>query len=158
MDARGINEGIRSELQERGELAIGEESGEFTFQTDDGLRSFAAGDRLVFLENNRELGVKNGMLGEVKAVEHDAIHVALDGASDRADTRMIKVPMKDYQAVDHGYATTIHKNQGATVDRAFVLASGTMDRHLTYVAMSRHRHDVQLYGDAQEFASRRGVS
>ncbi|MBD8665922.1 hypothetical protein IFT59_22020 [Rhizobium sp. CFBP 8752] len=69
---------------------------------------------------------------------------------------MVKVPMKDYQAVDHGYATTIHKNQGATVDRAFVLASGTMDRHLTYVAMSRHRHDVQLYGDAQEFASRRG--
>lgn len=156
VDVRGINEGIRSELQERGELAKGEESGEFTFQTNDGLRSFAAGDRLVFLENNRDLGVKNGMLGEVKAVEHDAIHVALDGASDRADARMVKVPMKDYQAVDHGYATTIHKNQGATVDRAFVLASGTMDRHLTYVAMSRHRHDVQLYGDAQEFASRRG--
>jgi Ti-type conjugative transfer relaxase TraA len=156
VDVRGINEGIRSELQERGELAKGEEGGEFTFQTNDGLRSFAAGDRLVFLENNRDLGVKNGMLGEVKAVEHNAIHVALDGASDRADARMVKVPMKDYQAVDHGYATTIHKNQGATVDRAFVLASGTMDRHLTYVAMSRHRHDVQLYGDAQEFASRRG--
>jgi ATP-dependent exoDNAse (exonuclease V) alpha subunit len=27
------------------------------------------------------------------------------------------VPMGDYQAIDHGYATTIHKNQGATVDR-----------------------------------------
>lgn len=155
IDVHAINEGIRAELQERGELAKGEEAGEFSFQTNDGSRSFAPGDRLVFLENSRDLGVKNGMLGEVKAVEQDALYVALDGASDRADARMVRVPMNDYRSVDHGYATTIHKNQGATVDRAFVLASGTMDRHLTYVAMSRHRHDVQLYADAQEFASRR---
>jgi Ti-type conjugative transfer relaxase TraA len=156
VDVRAINEGIRAELQERGELAKGEEAGEFTFQTNDGKRSFAPGDRLVFLENSRDLGVKNGMLGKVKAVEQDSIHVELDGASNRAaDARMIRVPMNDYQAVDHGYATTIHKNQGATVDRAFVLASSTMDRHLTYVAMSRHRHDVQLYADGEEFASRR---
>ncbi|MBZ5845368.1 Ti-type conjugative transfer relaxase TraA, partial [Rhizobium sp. VS19-DR104.1] len=52
---------------------------------------------------------------------------------------------------DHGYATTIHKNQGATVDRAFVMASATMDRHLTYVAMTRHRDEVQLYGSQDEF-------
>lgn len=156
VDVHAINERIRAELQERGDLGKGEEAGEFTFQTNDGKRSFAPGDRLVFLENSRDLGVKNGMLGEVKAVEQDAIHVELDGASERADARMVRVPMNDYQAVDHGYATTIHKNQGATVDRAFVLASGTMDRHLTYVAMSRHRHDVRLYGDTEEFASRRG--
>ena len=156
VDVRAINEGIRSQLQERGELAKGEEAGEFTFQTNDGERSFAPGDRLVFLENSRDLGVKNGMLGEVKAVEQDAIHVELDGASGRAaDARVIRVPMNDYRSVDHGYATTIHKNQGATVDRAFVLGSSTMDRHLTYVAMSRHRHDVQLYADQEEFASRR---
>ncbi|WP_430246500.1 Ti-type conjugative transfer relaxase TraA (plasmid) [Neorhizobium sp. DAR64861/K0K2] len=161
VDVRGINEGIRSELQERGELGKGEEGGEFTFQTNDGLRSFAAGDRLVFLENNRDLGVKNGMLGKVLAVEHDAIQVELDGKGGNpggigAGSGSVTIDATSYQSFDHGYATTIHKNQGATVDRAFVLASGTMDRHLTYVAMSRHRHDVQLYGDAQEFASRRG--
>ncbi len=50
--------------------------------------------------------------------------------------------------MDHGYATTIHKAQGATVDRTYVLASGTMDRHLTYVAMTRHRDAVTLYGPA----------
>ena len=33
----------------------------------------------------------------------------------------------------------------ATVDRSYVMASGTMDRHLTYVAMTRHRDGVQLY-------------
>jgi hypothetical protein len=61
--------------------------------------------------------------------------------------------MGDYQAIDHGYATTIHKNQGATVDRSYVMASGTMDRHLTYVAMTRHRDGVQLYAAQEEFTN-----
>ncbi|PVE49697.1 BID domain-containing protein, partial [Rhizobium rhizogenes] len=60
------------------------------------------------------------------------------------------LPVKDYQSFDHGYATTIHKAQGATVDRAFVMASSTMDRHLTYVAMTRHRDAVTLYAGRDE--------
>ena len=125
----------------------GEDAGALTFQTNDGKREFAPGDRIVFLENNRDLGVKNGMLGTVEAVEPHAIRVRLDGKV-ADEPRTVNVPMNDYQTVDHGYATTIHKNQGATVDRSFVLASGTMDRHLTYVAMTRHRDGVQLYAAA----------
>ncbi|WP_299472855.1 Ti-type conjugative transfer relaxase TraA, partial [uncultured Paracoccus sp.] len=148
-DVRAINEGIRAELQERGELAQGEENGALTFQTNDGQREFAPGDRIVFLENNRDLGVKNGMLGTVEAVEPGRIVAQLDGRGGDS----ISVPMGDYQAIDHGYATTIHKNQGATVDRSYVLASGTMDRHLTYVAMTRHRDGVQLYAGQDEFTN-----
>ncbi len=37
------------------------------------------------------------------------------------------------------------------MDRAFVLASTTMDRHLTYVAMTRHRDTARLYVDGSEF-------
>ncbi len=148
-DVRAINDEIRSALQERGELAKGEDAGELTFQTNDGKRSFAAGDRIVFLENDRDLGVKNGMLGTVESVEAGRIVAQLDGKGDS-----VSVPMEDYRAVDHGYATTIHKNQGATVDRAYVMASGTMDRHLTYVAMTRHRDGAQLYAGMDEFADR----
>jgi len=148
-DVRAINDEIRSALQERGELAKGEDAGELTFQTNDGKRSFAAGDRIVFLENDRDLGVKNGMLGTVESVEAGRIVAQLDGKGDS-----ISVSMGDYQAIDHGYATTIHKNQGATVDRAYVMASGTMDRHLTYVAMTRHRDGAQLYAGMDEFADR----
>jgi Ti-type conjugative transfer relaxase TraA len=148
-DVRAINDEIRSALQERGELAKGEDAGALTFQTNDGKREFAPGDRIVFLENNRDLGVKNGMLGTVESVEAGRIVAQLDGKGDS-----ISVPMGDYQAVDHGYVTTIHKNQGATVDRAYVLASGTMDRHLTYVAMTRHRDGVQLYAGMDEFSDR----
>lgn len=153
-DVRAVNDEIRSALQERGELAKGEDAGELTFQTNDGKRSFAAGDRIVFLENNRDLGVKNGMLGTVESVEAGRIVAQLDGPGGKGRGDSISVPMGDYQAIDHGYATTIHKNQGATVDRAFVMASGTMDRHLTYVAMTRHRDGAQLYAGMDEFSDR----
>lgn len=150
-DVRALNADIRSELQERGQLAKGEEDGELVFQTNDGKRTFAPGDRIVFLENSRDLGVKNGMLGTVEHVQSGRIIAQLDGRNGDS----VSIPMDTYQAIDHGYATTIHKNQGATVDRAFVLASGTMDRHLTYVAMTRHRDSVQLYADRQEFTERK---
>ncbi|MGO6798625.1 Ti-type conjugative transfer relaxase TraA, partial [Rhizobium ruizarguesonis] len=150
-DVRAINAGIRARLQDRGELSrstsTSDDRGEeLTYQTHNGKRSFARGDRIVFLENDRDLGVKNGMLGEVIAVAPDAIQVRLDGKAQTQDgQRQVTVPVNRYQSFDHGYATTIHKTQGATVDRSFVLASTTMDRHLTYVAMTRHREEVQLY-------------
>ncbi|WP_454749038.1 Ti-type conjugative transfer relaxase TraA [Ciceribacter selenitireducens] len=148
-DVRAINDAIRAELQDRGELAQGEDAGALTFQTNDGKRDFAPGDRIVFLENSRDLGVKNGMLGTVEHVEAGRIVAQLDGRGGES----VSVPMGDYQAIDHGYATTIHKNQGATVDRSYVMASGTMDRHLTYVAMTRHRDGVQLYAAQDEFTN-----
>jgi hypothetical protein len=165
-DVRALNAAIRSELQnrqrpearhglsdgadrgDRGNGGVGKDGGERVFQTNNGKRAFAAGDRIIFLENNRDLGVKNGMLGTVEHVEPNKIIARLDGRGGDS----VSVPTESYQAIDHGYATTIHKNQGATVDRAFVLASSTMDRHLTYVAMTRHRDSVQLYANSQEFA------
>lgn len=163
-DVRAINEAIRTILQERGALAKGEEGNsadgparEISYQTKDGMRSFAAGDRIVFLQNDRDLGVKNGMLGTVSAVEPNAIHVKIDGKvlEPGMEVRSVSVLVNAYQSFDHGYATTIHKNQGATVDRAFVLASRTMNRHLTYVAMTRHRDNVSLYASRDEFTDRR---
>ncbi len=172
VDVRAINDGIREALQAQGLLAKGTGSGigngeastakvevraaqkaarEIVYQTVNGKRYFAPGDRILLLENNRDLGVKNGMLGRVEAVEPNAIHLRLDGSSaGQNNARVLSLPVKDYQSFDHGYATTIHKAQGATVDRAFVMASSTMDRHLTYVAMTRHRDQATLYAGRDE--------
>ncbi|MBY5857053.1 Ti-type conjugative transfer relaxase TraA, partial [Rhizobium leguminosarum] len=164
IDVAAINAGIRARLQERGELAnstsTSDDRGEErTYQTNNGKRSFARGDRIVFLENDRDLAVKNGMLGEVIAVAPDAIQVRLDGKAQTQDgQRQVTVPVNSYQAFDHGYATTIHKTQGSTVDRSFVLASTTMDRHLTYVAMTRHREEVQLYVGLDAFKTERALT
>ncbi|WP_234732013.1 Ti-type conjugative transfer relaxase TraA [Acidocella facilis] len=146
-DVQDLNEAIRAVRRERGELAD-----ERVYRTTEGERAFAPGDRLLFRENNRELGVKNGMLATVEQAENGRLGVRLDSPKGPGQGRAVSVSMADYAAVDHGYATTIHKAQGATVDRAYVLASGTMDRHLTYVSMTRHRDGAQLYAGRDEFS------
>ncbi len=143
-EVQALNQAIRAARQERGELA-----GERVYRTTEGERVFAVGDRVLFRENDRGLGVKNGMLGTVAEVEEGRLAVRLDAAE--GSGRVVAVAMAEYGAVDHGYALTIHKAQGATVDRAYVLASGGMDRHLTYVAMTRHRDGVVLYAGRDEF-------
>src|SRR3546814_13018776 len=87
----------------------------------------------MFLKNERGLGVKNGTLGQVERVSPDSMAVRLD------DGRRIAFDLKDYAHIDHGYAATIHKSQGVTVDQAHVLATPGRDRHSAYVALSRPR-------------------
>jgi len=147
-DVRELNELARAKLVERGIVDEG-----FAFRTEDGVRRFAAGDQIVFLKNEGGLGVKNGMLAKVVEATPGRIVAEMGDGSDR---RRITVEQRFYTNVDHGYATTIHKSQGATVDRVKVLASNTLDRHLTYVAMTRHRESAELYVGMQEFSNRRG--
>ncbi|NRC57283.1 Ti-type conjugative transfer relaxase TraA [Neoaquamicrobium sediminum] len=134
-----INGLIREARKERGELNDGIE-----YQTSRGVREFAGGDRLLLLKNDRD--VKNGMLGTVESVSPDVLTVKLDFG------RTIEVKPDEYDTFDHGYAATVHKSQGATVDRAYVLATWGMDRHLAYVAMSRHRDAVTLYANRKDFS------
>jgi Ti-type conjugative transfer relaxase TraA len=138
-----LNGLARERLREAGEL--GEE---VTIRTGRGERVFAAGDRIMFLRNERSLGVKNGSLGRVDSIAAARMAVQLD------DGRTVTFDLKDYAEVDHGYAATIHKAQGATVDRTYVLATPGLDRHATYVALSRHRESVQLHYGADDFADR----
>ena len=152
-DVRELNGAIRAARQEGGELL-----GERSYATNDGERRFAPGDRVLFLENNRDLGVKNGMLGTVQEAEEGRLVARLDTARGPGLGREVSVSTADYAAIDHGYATTIHKSQGATVDRAYVLRSGSMDRHLTYVAMTRHREAATLYAGRDEFKDLQGLS
>lgn len=136
-DVFALNQAIRSALRQSGTLG----DDEALFETDTGPRLFAAGDRIVFTANDKELGVKNGMLGTVESIKDGKVTVRLDGAVQARAT----VNTNAYSSFDHGYAVTIHKSQGATVDQAYVLASRTMDAALTYVAMTRHRGDLCVY-------------
>jgi hypothetical protein len=68
------------------------------------------------------------------------------------DGRAVAFDVKDYAHMDHGYAATIHKAQGVTVDRAHVLATPGLDRHAAYVALSRHRDAVELHYGRDDFA------
>ena len=103
------------------------------------------GDRVLFLKNERD--VKNGMLGTVAGLGLDTLTVC----TDRGDT--VELKPSDYEHFSHGYAATVHKAQGATVDRTLVYGSALMDRHLAYVALTRHRDDAVLYAAKEAFNS-----
>ena len=148
-DVQALNRLIRTGLQEAGPLA----EAETVIETAAGERGFAVGDRIVFLENDSRLGVRNGSLGTVNALEAGQMRVRLDGRDDQ-----VEIDTAAFRAFDHGYATTIHKAQGATVDRAFVFAGPTMDRHLTYVAMTRHRDEVTLHAAKETFRDFGGLA
>ena len=138
-----LNLAAREKLRAAGQL--GED---VAIRTERGERHFARGDRIMFLRNERSLGVKNGSLGTVETVTPARMAVMLD------DGRAVAFDLKDYANVDHGYAATIHKAQGVTVDRVHVLATPGLDRHAAYVAFSRHRDRVDLHYGEDDFADR----
>ncbi|MFT9454138.1 Ti-type conjugative transfer relaxase TraA [Komagataeibacter saccharivorans] len=140
-EVRELNEAARDRMREAGDL--GED---VRVRVERGDRSFAAGDRVMFLQNERGLGVKNGTLGTIEQVSTQSVTVRTD------DGRAVSFDLKDYDRIDHGYAATIHKAQGITVDRTYVLATPGLDAHASYVALSRHRDGMDLHYGRDDFA------
>jgi Ti-type conjugative transfer relaxase TraA len=147
-EVRQLNEQARSMRHSRGELGQ-----DCLIETSRGQRTLAEQDRIYFLRNdNRDLQVKNGTLGTIEKIDQDRLIVRLDRA-DQAQARRVEFSLKDYNDIDHGYAATVYKAQGVTVDRTHVLASKYFDRHSTYVAMSRHRDGADVYVSRDDFPS-----
>jgi hypothetical protein len=139
---RALNEAARERMREAGDLGD-----DVRLRVERGERRFASGDRVMFLQNERGLGVKNGTLGTIEQVSERSMSVRTD------DGRSISFDLKNYDRIDHGYAATIHKAQGMTVDRTHVLATPGLDAHGSYVALSRHRDGMDLHYSRDDFAN-----
>lgn len=135
-DVRDLNELAREKLRADGTIGR-----DVAMKTEAGPRNFALNDRVYFLKNDAARGVRNGSLGTIERVAGKTITVRLDGD----DKRRVTFSIDQYGHIDHGYAATIHKSQGVTVDRAHLVASRNLDRHSAYVAMTRHRDRVDLH-------------
>jgi conjugative relaxase-like TrwC/TraI family protein len=109
-------------------------------------RAFAVGDRVQVTAPDRERRVANRELGTVEAIDDERrLHLRLDSGRSVAyalDTRL---------HLDHGYAVTSHSSQGLTADRVLLhvdterAGESLVNRRLAYVAISRGRHDAQIY-------------
>lgn len=143
-DVIALNVDAREALKAKG--ALGEDH---IFASERGEKPFAAGDQILFLKNERSLGVFNGSTGQVVEADRNRLKVLVEGHADPITLRA-----NEYNHIDYGYARTIHKEQGNTVDRAFVYLSPSMDAQLSYVALTRHRDDVTLYASREDFRSR----
>src|SRR3954462_2296178 len=141
-EVRALNEVARMRMRAAGDLGS-----EVHVAVERGDRGFASGDRVMFLQNERGLGVKNGTLGTIEQVNPRYVIVRVD------DGRSVGFDLRDYNRIDHGYAATIHKAQGMTVDRIHVLATPGMHAHSSYVALSRHRDGMALHYGRDDLAN-----
>ncbi len=111
-----------------------------------GARTFATGDRVVCLHNDRRIGVHNALFATVSAATSDRLVLTSE-----ADGRRIDVPI-GYAVdghLDHAWATTVHKAQGATYDQALLLGDDRLYRQAGYTGLSRGRtNDIYLVTDA----------
>lgn len=140
-DTRALNRLARETLHERGELKR-----ERVIEAAQGPLSLAEGDRIVITRNAKVLGMMNGDLATVTALTERRGEVEITAKLDDARTRTWRV--SEHPHVDHGYALTAHKAQGASVERAYVLAHESMSaKEWSYVASSRAREAVHLYAE-----------
>jgi conjugative relaxase-like TrwC/TraI family protein len=103
--------------------------------TPDG-RSYAVGDPVVTLAPNYDGQLVTSQRGRIAAIDQRAQTLTI--ATDDGRRFVLQGEALDADHLDHGYALTVHREQGATADRTHYLAEGG-GRELAYVAMSRAR-------------------
>jgi ATP-dependent exoDNAse (exonuclease V) alpha subunit len=135
-DVTELNEAARAHLSREGRLGcerllVGE-------------RDFRRGDRVVCRRNCDLVGVRNGTRGTIEAIDRE--RGALTLLMDVGEQRMLPAWYLSAGFVEHGYALTGHAAQGATFERAFILAGdeGAL-REWGYAACSRARSETHLY-------------
>ena len=101
---------------------------------------FAVGDKVVCLRNDRRIGVVNGTIGTVERAVGRGLAIGTAEGQ-----RVLSAAYLEAGHLSHGYALTIHKAQGLTVDRAYVLAGESLSQESGYVAMSRAREVTELF-------------
>lgn len=115
-------------------------------------RPFAAGERLQFTAPIRAHAVSNRDMGTLVKIDSSGnARVKLD------DGRTVGISLGKNKHVEHGYVTTSHSAQGATVDRVLVhVDTGDsrirplINRTLAYVALSRPRFEARVFTDDRE--------
>jgi Ti-type conjugative transfer relaxase TraA len=148
-DVKEINEMARQIKRKDGELGD-----DVIFSMERGERSFAVMDRVYFLKREDSISVINGTLGTIQGIDikSGVITVALDRDDLKEKQEIVQVNTNHYKHMEHGYAATVYKAQGVTVDRAYVLPTAHYDAHSTYVAMTRHRKSCDVFVSREVFA------
>lgn len=105
-------------------------------------RVFQAGERIITLTPGPQGAWTTSQPATVTAVDRD--HRALTAVTADGTELHVSGEYLGADRVGYGYAITVHRSQGATVDTAHVLADGG-GRELAYVAMSRARGQSHVH-------------
>jgi ATP-dependent exoDNAse (exonuclease V) alpha subunit len=135
-DVAQLNADLRAVRHLRGELGEDHE-----LPTTDGKQVFAAGDRRQSTGTDKKLGLYKGAAGTVTAIDGTTVTVQLDGR--RGEIRCFDAA--GFQSFRHGYAGTIYRGQGRTLDQTYLYHSEHWRSAASYVALTRHRDKAELF-------------
>jgi ATP-dependent exoDNAse (exonuclease V) alpha subunit len=114
-------------------------------------RTIARGERIQFRAPDKTLGLANGEFANIDSIDDRRAVLRLDNGS------QLSAAVDRLRHIDHGYASTSHSAQGATVDHVIVnidtaLSLELVNRKQFYVSISRARHGVTVYTDDRQLA------
>ncbi|RWK58564.1 AAA family ATPase [Mesorhizobium sp.] len=140
-DVDALNKDLRAVRRERGEL--GED---FVFTTKHGEAVFAVGDRVQFTDTLKGAGIYNGNAGVITNIDRNfgRIGVVLDAAAGR-EGRKVEWHASEFSGFRHGYAGTIYKGQGKTLDHTYLMHTHHWRAASSYVALTRQRESATIF-------------
>ncbi|MBL4832175.1 MAG: AAA family ATPase [Aliivibrio sp.] len=133
-DVDVFNMAMREHLQEQGHI----DSKNHAFNTKHGRFDFSKGDQLIMTETDKRAGLINGQGGKI--VDIDGAFITLE-----INNELRTLDVSEFTGFRHGYAGTIYKGQGRTVDHAYIYHTRHWGQANGYVALSRHKADAHLF-------------
>ncbi|OPY84929.1 MAG: Multifunctional conjugation protein TraI [Smithella sp. PtaU1.Bin162] len=108
----------------------------------DTIKEFAQGDHIMFLKNDKLIGVNNGQTGTINSIDESGIINVSVGKN------RINVNLNHYNYVDHAYAITDYKSQGGSYSKViFSALANRVNLNSFYVAATRAKDDFYLLTD-----------
>lgn len=107
-------------------------------------RVLSRGDRIQFRAPEKALAIANGEFATIKAIDSRRAELRLDNG------RELSAALERLRHIDHGYASTSHSAQGATVDCVIIdidtrLSPELVNRKQFYVSISRARNSLAIH-------------
>ncbi|MBN8925276.1 MAG: hypothetical protein BGO51_10155 [Rhodospirillales bacterium 69-11] len=155
-----LNAELRQVRRDWGELA----SPDVVLATKHGEAAFAVGDRVQFTDTAKKLGVYNGNAGTITGLDARTGRVAvrLDAPAGKEGRIVTWSAADGFEGFRHGYAGTIYKGQGKTLDHTYLLHTHHWRAAASYVALTRQRESAQVFvaedtaRDARQLARQMG--
>lgn len=140
-DVDALNAELREVRRERGELA----GADVALETRHGPAAFAVGDRVQFTDTDKKRRIYNGNVGTITGLDARAgqITARLDAASGAG--REVTWTAAEFAGFRHGYAGTIYKGQGKTLDRSYLYHTEHWRSAASYVALTRQRESAEVF-------------
>jgi hypothetical protein len=136
-DVERINADLRAVRRGRGEL----QGADHRLTTRHGAADFAVGDRIQITGTDKKLGLVNGAAGTIERIEGVRIAARLDGRAGK----LVEFSAGEFPDFRHGYAGTIYKGQGKSLDQTYLYHSEHWRSAASYVALTRHRDKAELF-------------